>query len=332
MRPVRIDPAGMSGPSRKQARGRAWRRCFNGLYVPSHVDGSDPQQRALEAASVVPADGALTGWAALAWAKVRWVDGTDRYGARAPATIVTPGHNTRARGGIVISHERLLPAERRRDDGIVLTGPLRSTAYEVRHAPNLMEAVRWIDLVAASDLISLEELAEYAEKLVAWAGVDHLREALKHADENVWSPTEVDLRLTWSMRLGLRHVVTNRPVFDLEGRHIGTPDVLDLERGVVGEYDGEVHLVGKQRTKDLVREGAFRRAGLEYVTMMAADRRDPTDFKRRTLEARVRANRVPTGERAWTIDTPRWWVPTNTVEERRALTQVQRARFLHRAA
>ncbi|MFD7075093.1 hypothetical protein ACFV9G_12855 [Nocardioides sp. NPDC059952] len=322
----------MSGPTRKQARGSAWRRCFNGLYVPSHVDGSDPQQRALEAASVVPADGALTGWAALAWAKVKWVDGTDRYGARAAAAIVTPGHNTRARQGIVISHERLLPAERRTDDGVVLTGPLRSTAYEVRYAPNLMEAVRWIDLVAASDLISLDELAEYADELVAWAGVGHLREALTHANENVWSPAEVDLRLTWTVRLGLGHVVTNRPIFDLDGRHIGTPDVLDLERGVVGEYDGKVHLAAKQRRKDLVREAAFRRAGLEYVTMVAADRNDPADFKRRTLEARARANRVPTSERAWTIEPPRWWVSTNTVEERRALTQAQRACFLRRAA
>ncbi|MFE7228762.1 hypothetical protein ACFU7D_28485 [Nocardioides sp. NPDC057577] len=265
---------------------------------------------------MVPADGALSGWAALAWAKVKWVDGTDRYGARAAAAIVTPGHNTRARQGIVISHERLLPAERRTDDGVVLTGPLRSTAYEVRYAPNLMEAVRWIDLVAASDLISLDELAEYADELVAWAGIGHLREALTHANENVWSPAEVDLRLTWTVRLRLGHVVTNRPIFDLDGRHIGTPDVLDLERGVVGEYDGRVHLAGKQRAKDLVREGAFRRAGLEYVTMVAADRRDPTDFKLRTLEARARASRVPASERAWTIDPPHWWVSTNTVAER----------------
>jgi hypothetical protein len=245
VRPVRIDPSGADGPTRKQARGRAWRRCFNGLYVPSHVDGSDPQQRALEAASVVPSDGALTGWAALAWTNVRWIDGTDRHGALTPATIVTPGHNTREREGLAISHERLLPKERNTYDGVVLTHPLRSTAYEVRHAPNLMEAVRWIDLVAASDLISLEELAAYAERLVAWAGIDHLRDALTHADENVWSPTEVDLRLTWTVRLGLDHVLTNRPIFDLAGRHIGTPDVLDLERGVVGEYDGELHLAGK---------------------------------------------------------------------------------------
>ncbi|MBC7275912.1 MAG: hypothetical protein H5T77_05410 [Nocardioides sp.] len=195
-----------------------------------------------------------------------------------------------------------------------------------------MEAVRWIDLVAAGDLISVQELAAYEKKLATWEGVDHLREALIHADENVWSPAEVDLRLTWTIRLGLQHVVTNRPVFDLDGRHIGTPDVLDLERGVVGEYDGGLHLAGKQRAKDLRREGEFRRVGLEYVTMVAADRRDPSDFKRRTLEARARASRIPTSEWSWTIDPPRWWVSTSTVAERRALPRAQRVRFLRRAA
>ena len=332
VRPVRIDPTGVSGPTRRQARGRAWRRCFNGLYVPSGVDGSVPQQRALEAVSVAPSDGALTGWAALAWSKVGWIDGIGPDGAPVPATVVTPGHSTRPRGGLLISHERLLPAERWTYDRVVLTHPLRSTAYEVRHAPNLMEAVRWIDLVAASDLISVRELASYAETLTAWTGVDHLREALQHADENVWSPAEVDLRLTWTIRLGLSHVVTNRPVFDLDGHHIGTPDVLDLERGVVGEYDGGLHLAGAQRAKDLRREGAFRRAGLEYVTMVAADRRDPADFRRRTLEARSRAARIPVAERSWTIDPPHWWTPTTTVAQRRALTAAQRDRFLHRAA
>ena len=49
----------------------------------------------------------------------------------------------------------------------------------------------------------------------------------------------------------------NRPVFDLHGRHVGTPDLLDVEAGVYGEYDSELHLDGKRRLKDLTREDAF---------------------------------------------------------------------------
>ena len=34
----------------------------------------------------------------------------------------------------------------------------------------------------------------------------------------------------------------NVPVFDRFGQHIGTPDLLDPVAGVVGEYDGALHL------------------------------------------------------------------------------------------
>ena len=214
----------------------------------------------------------------------------------------------------------------------MLTDPHRSTAFEVRRAATPLSAVRWLDLVAASDLISLSEMAAYAETLSGWTGIDHLRWAIPLADENVWSAPETDLRLTFLVRMGVASVVSNRPVFDLDGRHIGTPDILDLERGVVAEYDGALHLAGKQRAKDLRREGAFRRVGLEYVTMVAADRRDPADFIRRAHEARARAQRTPVADRQWTIDPPDWWTPTHTVELRRALTDWQRERYLRSRA
>ncbi len=295
--------------------------------MPADVPVS-PQQRVLEAAAVLPADGAITGWAALAWQRVRWVDGCETDGSERPVTVLTPGSQARAQAGIEVSKERLLPRTRQILDGVMLTDAHRSTAFEVRRAATPLSAVRWLDLVAASDLISLTEMAAYAETLSGWTGIDRLRWAIALADENVWSPPETDLRLTFRVRMGISGVVSNRPVFDLDGRHIGTPDVLDLGRGVVAEYDGALHLAGKQRTKDLRREGAFRRVGLEYVTMVAADRRDPADFIRRAQEARSRARRTPVADRQWTIDPPGWWTPTHTVELRRALTDRQRERYL----
>lgn len=225
-----------------------------------------------------------------------------------------------------------MPRTRQVVDGMVLTDPCRSVAFEVRRAATPLAAVRWLDLVAASDLVSLAEMTAYAETLSGWTGIDHLRYAIALADENVWSPPETDLRLTFTVRMGIAGVVCNRPVFDLDGRHVGTPDVLDLERGVVAEYDGSLHLAGKQRAEDLRREGAFRRVGLEYVTMVAADRRDPADFIRRTHEARTRALRTPAADRQWTITPPHWWTPTNTVEMRRALADWQRERYLRQHA
>ena len=62
-----------------------------------------------------------------------------------------------------------------------------------------------------------------------------------------------------------------------DGRHMGTPDLLDVEAGVYGEYDSELHLDGKRRLKDLVREessGARSRAVVMVTASVAT--RSPT--------------------------------------------------------
>lgn len=275
---------------------------------------------------LVPELGALTGWATLAWSGARWFDGRDGRGRRLPVTIAAPDHVIDPRPGLAVSGERLLPGERWLLDGVVLTDPVRSVAFEMRHAGGVREAVRVLDMAAYDDLVSIAAMTDYAGMLTGWTGVGQMRAALRLADENAWSPTEVDARLMLELDLGLPRPLCNRPVFDLDGRHVGTPDLLDAEAGMVVDYDGELHLAGAQRAKDLRRERAFRRLGLEYVTMVAADRHDPADFHRRVLEARQRA--LATTTRLWTIDPPRWWTPTTTVAERRALTAWQRERFL----
>jgi hypothetical protein len=151
--------------------------------------------------------------------------------------------------------------------------------------------------------------------------------------ENSWSPRETShLRLVWMLDAGFATPLCNVPVFDLTGRNIGTPDILDVEAGVVGEYDGSVHLLGPQRARDVRREEAFRSVGLEYFTVLASDARDRTADVRRMQATRQRARFTAPASRAWTTDKPPWWVPTETVGQRRALTAHQRARLLrHRA-
>ena len=293
--------------------------------MPASIDPDDAQQRVLEAAVLLPNVGAVTGWAAYAWVGAKWFAG---MGAGRPVTLATYGHKIVTQPGLAVSAERMPPPERCWVDGLPMTNPARSIVFEMRYAPYVREAVRWLDLAMASDHVSLNEVAAYVSTLNGWTGVGTAREAISLADENVWSPTEVDLRLLWRIDLGLTALVCNRPVFDLDGRHLGTPDVLDLEAGVVGEYDGKLHLEGKRRAVDLAREGLFRAVGLEYVTMVSRDLGDPGGFLRRTLEARSRARQIPAADRRLTIEPPRWWTPTHTVEQRRALSAVERERFL----
>jgi hypothetical protein len=132
------------------------------------------------------------------------------------------------------------------------------------------------------------------------------------------------MRLLWRSN-GLVDVLCNVPIFDLDGQHLGTPDLLDPIRGIVGEYDGSAHLERERRNKDIQREAIFRRAGLEYVEMMAPDRRDPSAFVERTRDA---IGRVDPGRKMWTLEAPAWWRRTETVAQRRALSARDREQLL----
>ncbi len=332
--PVRVDPTGVDGPTRKQARGRQWRTTTRGLVVPASVDGTNAEQRVVEAAELLQVGEAVTGWAALAWQEARWFTGTGADDSvLLPVPLVTARH-VLAQPGITISQEFLGPGERQFVDGVVITAPLRSVCFEARSAASLTGAVVAVDMAAYSDLVSIDELAAYVAAQMAPTGIGRAREALALADENSWSPQEVLMRRVWELPGERPRPLCNVPVFDRSGRHVGTPDLLDPVAGVVGEYDSALHLVGAQRTKDVRREGEFRRLGLEYVTMLGSDRLDGfTSFLSRLETAYGRAAYGAERSRPWTITTPPWWIDTTSVAARRNLPPHLRERLLrHRRA
>jgi hypothetical protein len=332
--PVRLDPRGLTGPTTAQARGPHWRRSSRGLYVPAEVDDQDPAQRIVEAAAVLPGYGGVTGWGALHWLGCRWFDGLVRDGrALRDVCLATGDIHIRAQHGIAICEEKLDPRDLTVADGLRVTTALRSVLFEMRYAPDERMAVVALDMAMYSDVVSTTEISAYAEAHSSWTGIPQAREAVPFSDENAWSPYEVLMRLIWQFDAGRPRPSCNTPIFDRSGAHIATPDLLDCEAGVVGEYDGSLHLAGRQRARDLKREHALRSVGLEYVTMVAADLADPSDFIWRLRAAYDRARNPSESQRAWTIVPPSWWTPTRTVTQRRALDPWQRDRLLrHRRA
>ena len=329
-----LDPAGVAGPTPAQARGQAWRRTSHGLYVPAAVDRHLPEQRIVEAAAVLPAYGGVTGWGALRWSGAHWFSGLAPDGlSPLPVVLVTAGDDIRPQPGIQVSAERLDPTELTVCDGVRLTVAVRSVCFEMRYAASTRAAVVAADMAMAADLVSIDELAAFVAAQSGWTGIPRCREALALANENSWSPRETShLRLVWVLDAGFPPPLCNVPVFDRAGRHVGTPDILDEEAGVAGEYDGSLHLQGSQRARDVRREEAFRSLGLEYFTIVAEDAGDREAVVRRMQSTRGRARFASPSTRAWTIAPPPWWIPTETVELRRALTAEQRRRvFRHRA-
>lgn len=327
--PVRVDPTGRRGPTRGQARSAAWRRSSQGLYVPSEVDRHRPEQRIVEAAALVPAYGGLTGWAALRWLGGRWFGGLETDGKTPRDVEIATIDWIRAQPGMRPVEERLAPDDLTVGDGLRMTTVPRSVCFEMRYARNLRWAVVAMDMAAASDLCSIAEAAGYASGLQGWIGIPQCRAALALADENSWSPYEPIMRMVWMLDAGLPRPLCNQPVFDLDGRHVATPDLLDVEAGVAGEYDGGVHLTAARRADDLVRESKLRDLGLECFTMVSRDLADPfSTVVPRMLAARERAAGHPERRRRWTIEPPAWWRPTVTVEQRRALSPEDRDRLL----
>lgn len=135
------------------------------------------------------------------------------------------------------------------------------------------------------------------------------------------------MRGVWTRRAGLPGPLCNAPVFTLDGHHVGTPDLIDPETGLVGQYNGSDHLTLVSASSDLMQESSYRDLGLEPVTMLATDWRDLDALVARLHSAtrRARGVRAP---RQWTLEPPPGWTPTHTVARRRALDAAGRARLL----
>lgn len=325
VRPVRLDPLGVNGPTRGQARGASWRRTSHGNYLPADVDSSDVEQRILEASVLVARQGAVTGWAALRWQGARWISGIDAFGEPLPVPLLISTHNIRQQPGILLSGEGCSPETIENVDGVRVTNPVWSVAFAMRYAPSLREAAILLDMTAYADLVSIAEATAQIGAQSGWTGVPAARRALPLCGENSWSPMETDLGVTWQLDGRFPSPLQNQPIFDLQGRHIGTPDLLDPDAGVIGEYDGADHLQKEQRVKDINREERFRDRHLEVVVRTTGDRRE--DFLRRLASAYRRASGHPL-TRTWTIEPPPWWTLTTTVAQRRALPPGERERLL----
>ncbi|WP_445257948.1 hypothetical protein [Nocardioides aurantiacus] len=319
VRPVRVDPAGIGGPTPKQARGPGWRRTTRGFYVPADVARS-AEQRIVEAAATLPGDGAITGWAALRWWGARWSDGLGADGlAERPVVLASCDQDLRPQPGTALSQERLAPSEIVVHHGLRVVIPVRAVFFEMRYAAAVREAVAHLDMAAYDDLVSRDEAWRYALAHPGWTGVPQAREAVVLADENTWSPRETWLRLLWQLDAGLPPVLTNRPIFDLGGHHVATADLIEPEAGLVVEYDGDLHLSRHRRRHDLAREHELRQHGLEHVVVVAGDAADVPRLVDRLVATHRRALATPR-PRSWTLDPPRWWQPSVTVEQRRRLT------------
>ena len=311
--PVRLDPQGLTGPTRGAARGPGWRRSSQGLYVPAEVDADRPEQRIVEQAARLPAGGAVTGWAAFRLHGAAFFDGLLPDGrTRLPVPLVTDGHHVRGDADAVLVRDRIDPSEIVVRHGLP-TARVERALFDAMRCRSLREAVVGMDMVAAADLVSVRRMRAYLATRRGQRGVRIVARALDLASELSRSPNETRMRLIWVLDARLPPPLVNQPVFDLDGRLLAIVDLLDVERGVVGEYDGADHRSARRHSSDVGREDALRGVGLEVFRVTGPDLPLTDRVVSRMHAARGRAR--GTVEAAWTVTPPPWWDLPPTLDE-----------------
>ena len=243
----------------------------------------DPvRQRIVDAAAVLPPGGAIGGWAAAYLYGVSELDGRDQ-----PVMAIVPPHRVIERQGI-----RAVRAVLRTDDvtsrsGVRCTTEVRTAFDVLRLAPSLTEAVVAGDCLMRVGLCSAAEIEAYAEQHPRRRGLRQLRAAVSLLEPAAASPPETRLRLL-CRDVGLPRLLVNRRVYDLRGRLLGVPDLLEPVSGLAIEYDGEYHRGLAQHTADNLREERLEAHGLAVVRVTSLDLRAHGPTSARLLAAHQR--------------------------------------------
>lgn len=281
LRPVRrTDLAAPDAPV-ADVRSPLLRRVFRGLYAWSVTPDDDVEVLARCAAELLPETGAIGGWAAA------FLLGAQGGTPQDPAIdLVVPGdRDLKPRLGIVPHRERLPADDVLLARGLPVTSPTR-TAFDLLRRDSRTRAVGVVDAMLKAELVTVREIRERIERSGGWKGVPAARNNALHLDGRAASWWESALRLRWT-DAGLPPPEVNVSVCDDRGRFLGVPDLLDLDAGLVGEFDGSGHREAAQHRADNEREERFERAGLVVVRFTAADLLAPND----AVERRIRAGR-----------------------------------------
>jgi hypothetical protein len=181
-------------------RESAWRRTTRGYFVLSTIPDSTAQ-RILDIAPLIPTGGALAGWAAAYVSGVDVLDGLDPFTlARQPLPIHL-GHDLGRMSLPQVRYvrQRLPATDRQICYGLSVTTPLRTAFDGGRWAPNLVEAVVFLDQVAHARRLDVAQLDQWCTPGARWPGVKQLRRALLLADSASVSPWETRLRVFYRL-------------------------------------------------------------------------------------------------------------------------------------
>lgn len=238
------------------------------------------------------------------------LDGRDRRGEPMPVMLASPDAGRhRRRNGIQPTRRYIRKDEREIFEGVEVATIARAAYDLALDAPNLTEAVVYLDMCTSTTIAQARTPLDNVHRLVArhkkTRGIVTVREALTWVSSRSASPWETRTRLLAAQGAGIRGLLVNVPVFDLDGELLGVVDLLDPETGLAIETDGDHHRSRAQHTDDNRREERFERSGMTVCRVTSLDHRDPIGTVQRLRRAHRDAHL--TRRRTWTLHKPQWW-------------------------
>jgi hypothetical protein len=299
-------------------------RTSRGLYVPSYVDRTLPEQRILEQSARGPVHAVVTGWAACRLHRGGFFDGlgTDLRPIPVPVNVGPRGFLA-ADAGVSICYGRLAAEDLAVRYGVPTVVVTRATFDAMRLTRDLREAVVVLDMMAAAGRVSVLLMVRYANRR-ATAREPFLQEAISRASEHSKSPMETRLRLIWLLDAELPSPYVNCEILDLEGHLLGEVDLLDPESGTAAEFDGAEHRRALRQAADIAKEQRLRDAGLEVARVTGPDMNDVPLVVRRLHAARARIHPVAAGDRRWVARPKRDTLHARVLEQLRREEQYER--------
>lgn len=259
----------------------------------------------------------MTGWASLRPHGGNFFDGLAPDGRTRLPVPLAVGQRGAIRGDsrADVSREPLHPDEVVTVQGIPCTVVSRAVFDEMRRADGVVEAVVAIDMAVAALLISVRRVRAYAADRRRWRRSTLVQRALDLASERSRSPNESRTRIIWEVDAGLPRPMVNQQVWDLRGNLLAIADLLDVEAGLVGEFDGADHRAARMHTSDIERQERFERHLLEVFRVTGLDVLHPGRVVDRIVFHRSRARWFPPAERRWTIEPPRGWEVEQSMDD-----------------
>lgn len=148
------------------------------------------------------------------------------------------------------------------------------------------------DLVAVGDAIlrrrlaSRHDIADVIRRSAGQRGVKRARQAADLLDPAAASPQESRLRVVlWED--GLSGFCVNHPITDDAGQFLAVGDLVDVERRIVTEYDGDTHRTREGQARDAARRHVLTVHDWLLVTCVADDIRFPERARRKVRDARA---------------------------------------------